>query len=261
MPGYVEDGLELPVSRTAFVPLHVWNVGFPDGPAVPPQFFVDMGLPETHALAEQIVREWIRPATDAARAAGIRICHVHPVRIADRYPQARLLREDPPELLDRRRWPPDAIPGYRKERAEKVHGPGYTAWEGWQALDAPAIMRPQPEDDVIATSNQFDRILRREGIVNLVYAGFATNMCIQDSEGGMKAMARLGYRTILLREATLAVEFPDTLAERLCTRIALRYIETWVGLSASAPAFIAACQELAARRAAGATPAAAGVFL
>jgi nicotinamidase-related amidase len=207
-----------------------------------------MGLPETHALAAQIVEEWIRPATDAARAAGMRVCHVQPVRIADRYPQARGLREDPPEVADRRVWPPPAVPGYARERVEKVHGPGSREWAGWEALDAPEIMRPRPEDFVVATSTQFDRLLRREGIVNLIYAGFCTNLCVLDAEGGMKPMGRLGYRTVLLREATLACEFPDTLAERQCTRIAIRHIETWVGLTASAPAFIAACRTLAAGR-------------
>jgi nicotinamidase-related amidase len=237
--GHAEEDLVLPRRQTAFVPLHLWNVGFPDGPPVPAEFGVDMGMPETHALAEQIVHEWIQPATDAARAAGLPIFHVQPVRIADRYPQ------DPPELALRPQpWLPEPIPGWRKERAEKCHGPGYMDWEGWQALDAPEVMRPRPEDYVIATTSQFDRILRREGIVNLVYAGFCTNLCILDSDGGMKPMSRLGYRTILLREATLACEFPDTLADRTCTRMAIRYIETWVGRSASAPAFIDACRAL-----------------
>jgi nicotinamidase-related amidase len=202
MPGPVQERTEFPVAQTAFVPLRIWNVGFPDGPPVPGEYFVDMGLPETHALAAQIVEEWIRPA----------------------------------------------VPGYARERVEKVHGPGSREWAGWEALDAPDIMRPRPEDLVVATSTQFDRLLRREGIVNLIYAGCCTNLCVLDAEGGMKPMGRLAYRTVLLREATLACEFPDTLAERLCTRIAIRHIETWVGLTASAPAFIDACRTLAAGR-------------
>ena len=58
-------------------------------------------------------------------------------------------------------------------------------------------------------------------------------------------MAPRGYRCVLLREATFGVEFPDTLADRTHTNVALRYVEAWVGYTASAADFRAGCADLA----------------
>ena len=61
----------------------------------------------------------------------------------------------------------------------------------------------------------------------------------------MKAMRDRGYRCVILREATLAVEFPDTLEARVHTRASLQYIEAWVGYSASAFDLLHALRDLA----------------
>ena len=102
-------------------------------------------------------------------------------------------------------------------------------WEGWQQLDVAPPVRPRRGDVMIATTEQFDAWLRGRGITDLLYTGFCTNLCILDAPGGMRLMAPLGYRCVILREATLAVEFPDTLERRLQTQASLRYIEGWVG--------------------------------
>ena len=64
---------------------------------------------------------------------------------------------------------------------------------------------------MIATTEQFDSWLRDRGITDLLFTGFATNLCILDSPAAMKAMRALGYRCVIIREGTLGVEFPDTL--------------------------------------------------
>ena len=107
-------------------------------------------------------------------------------------------------------------------------------WDGWQQLDVAPAVRPRPGDTMIATTEQFDAWLRGRGITDLLYTGFCTNLCILDSPAAMKAMAAQGYRCVILREATMAVEFPDTLETLLHTRAALQYIEAWVGYSARA---------------------------
>jgi len=83
-----------------------------------------------------------------------------------------------------------------------------------------------------------DLFCRKNKIINLIYTGFATNLCILDSPAAMKSMRNLGYKCIILRECTLAVEHHDTIAELLNTRVSIRYIETWVGYSASVKDFI-----------------------
>ena len=78
----------------------------------------------------------------------------------------------------------------------------------------------EPGDQVILTGRQFDRILRQRGIKNLVYTGFATNMCILDSAAATREMLGFGYRIFLIREATLAVEYPETFPTRMMTEAA-----------------------------------------
>jgi nicotinamidase-related amidase len=106
------------------------------------------------------------------------------------------------------------------------------AWEGWQRLDVAPAVRPHPGDVMIATTEQFDQWLREREITTLLYTGFATNLCILESPAAMKPMRERGYRCVILREATMAVEFPDTLEVLGHTRAALQYIEAWVGYSA-----------------------------
>lgn len=61
-------------------------------------------------------------------------------------------------------------------------------------------------------------------------------------------MLRYGYRIFLIREATLAVEYPDTFAERLMTRAALKYFELKVGDTIGFEQYVAACQAVAGGR-------------
>jgi nicotinamidase-related amidase len=117
-------------------------------------------------------------------------------------------------------------------------------WSGWAELDIAAPLKPTDGETMIVTTDQFDRWLRERGIDTLVYAGFCTNLCILDSPAAMRAMAGRGYRCVLLRDATLAVEFPDTIDDRTNTRVALRYIEAWVGYTASTADFVRACDEV-----------------
>ena len=253
--GLVDLDLALPVESTAFVGLHTWSVGFPGGPAFPyERLQVAGGTREHNALAAQIVYEQIAPALEAARAVGLLYCQVEPRRVAEKYPQHRYLLDNPngadepsPSVAGDL---PEALPGFRRHRGDAVHGPNYRDWDGWEAMDIAPPVRPRPEDPVIVTAAQFDRILRERGVVNLIYAGFHTNMCILHSPAGMRDMAAYGYRCILLREATLAVEYPDTMENLDMTRTAIRFVEHTVGYSASVKDFIAACSVVPSRVAA-----------
>jgi len=105
-------------------------------------------------------------------------------------------------------------------------------WEGWEQLDVAAAVRPRAGDVMVTTTEEFDAWLREREITTLLYTGFATNLCILESPAAMKPMRERGYRCVILREATMAVEFPDTLETLAHTRAALQYIEAWVGYSA-----------------------------
>jgi nicotinamidase-related amidase len=215
----------------------------------------------------QVLEEYVKPCLDAAREAGITVFHVEPDLIANKYPISNLewrptdippypekwgnLPQDKdagepqsvaPEGDVEAVWK-DAIPGWNKQRAEMVHGPGYRDWEGYQQMDVVESCKPIEGEYVIKTSPQFDRICRKLGIVNLIYVGFSTQGCVQFSPGGIEPMSSRGYRVMIIREATLGVEWPDTLEERLVTQLAIRNIELKFGFSIGAPDFIRACKE------------------
>ena len=244
-----EEEFALDPDETGFVALHLWNVGDVNGPPVPENFSVDMGKPETQAESVRIAEQYIRPAIYAARAAGLAIFHVEPRNIALKYDSVNyMLAEDELNPPRREPGPPAVNPGWLKERAERTHGKGYMEWEGWQQMRILSSCEAEPGDQVILTSAQFDRICRSRGIKNLIYTGFATNMCILGSEGATKPMLAYGYRIFLIREATLGTEIPETFHERLLTRAALIQFQKQVGDTIGCDQFMAACRTVAAAR-------------
>ncbi|HEX2185164.1 MAG TPA: isochorismatase family protein, partial [Chloroflexota bacterium] len=143
---------------------------------------------------------------------------------------------------------PEVNPGWNRARNERSHGRGYLEWEGWDTMRILSSCAPEPGDQVILTGRQLDRICRERGIKNLVYTGFATNMCILDSPAATREMLGYGYRIFLIREATLAVEFPDTFPERLMTRAALKYFQLKIGDTIAFDQYVAACDAVAGAR-------------
>jgi len=238
--GLVEETWSLDTAKTAFVELHCWNIGCPGAIPAPEDFWVFMGSPQNHELMWRVVTEEIAPALRAARRIGMPVVHVQPESIGSRYPHLQPPLPPAPPLSSGPSRAPVSDDAAR--RAQRVHGEGYMQWEGWPQLDIASPVKPMAGETLVVTTEQFDDWLRSKGITTLIYAGFATNLCIIDSPAAMRAMTNLGYRCVLLREATAAVEFPDTLAERVHTRAAVQYIEAWVGYSASARDFVRACE-------------------
>jgi nicotinamidase-related amidase len=238
--GLVTETWELPVAEAAFVELHCWNVGMPGGLPVPDEFWVFMGSKQNHERAARVVAEVIAPCLQAARQAGLATVHVQPESIAWRHPNLCVKPPKPPSP----RSSGGAAQSHAVSRARRVHGEGYMEWEGWDNLDVAPAVAPHAGDVMAVTTEEFHEWLRERGITTLIYTGFATNLCILDSPCAMKAMNALGYRCVLLREGTMAVEFPDQPAT-LHTEAALRYIEAWVGYTASADDFLRACRATA----------------
>lgn len=238
--GYVNEMIELDADKTALVVMHCWNIGCPDGPEVDPNFCVGMGFPETFAEAYRIMRHVIRPSMDAARSAQVLVCHVESAQIAKRHPEAQqeaIVPEPKPA-------PPPVVPGYREQIIARSHGKDYTTKSPYAFMDRAKVVAPLPGEPFVYQTAQFDRILRKRGIENLIYAGFAADMCILNAEGGTIPMANRGYRVYLMRDATLGVEFPDTFEERIATRWAIRFFETHYGDTVLSEDFIKACRQL-----------------
>ena len=240
-PGYEEEILELDADKTAIVSLHCWNVGCSENP-LDINYCVDMGFPQTTEEAHRIERDFIRPALDAARRAGILVCHVQAESIAKKYPQHL---EEAEETSQSSSTPEPPIYGYREQILFRNHGDDYPTKSPLRDMDFPRVVAPLPGEPVVYTTKQFDHVLRKRGIVNLIYAGFATDMCILNAAGGIGPMFGLGYRALLIREATLGVEMPDWYEEKIAIRWAIRFIETHYGDTIGFADFILNCNRLA----------------
>ena len=243
--GYAEEELNLDAGRTAFVSLHCWDIGCPGGPPIDPNFCVGMGHRVSLEEAYRIMRDVIRPAMDAARAAGLAVYHVQAESIAARYPRWFTCDADPIAAAPPAEPAPEAMPGHRDAILFRSHGQEYMTRSGLACMDIAEIVAALPDEPVVHQTAQFDRVLRRRGIVNLIYAGFATDMCILNAPGGIGPMFSLGYRVALIREATLGVECPDTFDERIATRWGMRFIETHWGDTIGVDDFMAECARLA----------------
>jgi nicotinamidase-related amidase len=70
--------------------------------------------------------------------------------------------------------------------------------------------------------SKFDEFLKARGIKVLIYAGYASNICLLDRDVGPLFLKPLGYHTLLLRDASLAVEtseFPIGMVHEVITTV------------------------------------------
>ncbi|MCZ7542968.1 MAG: cysteine hydrolase [Anaerolineae bacterium] len=169
---------------------------------------------------------------------GLSIIHAPSPLIAPQYPEhmKRHAPAPPPEPEDD--WPPPAFHAregaYHAYRGPREQPPG--VWPRWDRVAPQLRMSPAVEvrddDCVIATGQQMHEFLKARGMLHLIYMGYATNWCILSRDYGVRAMRARGYNPILLRDATMGVEFPDTLANCFATEMAIREVEQVHGFSA-----------------------------
>jgi nicotinamidase-related amidase len=239
--GYEDTGVELAADKTALVVLHCWNIGCGDGPEVDPRFWVGMGFREDFVEAERIMREVIRPCMDAARAAGVLVAHVEAESIAAKHAEAQEGAEAPCASGGATA---EVVPGWRAQIVARSHGADYPTQSPYARMDRARIVSPLPGEPFAYQTGQFHRLLQQRGIENLIYTGFATDMCVLRAPGGIEPMAGYGYRLYLMRDATLGIELPSAFDERIATRWAIAYFETHYGDTLLSGDFLAACRGL-----------------
>jgi nicotinamidase-related amidase len=104
-------------------------------------------------------------------------------------------------------------------------------------LAIPSQIAPAPDDFYVRKhtysgffETRLDSVLRNLGVHSLIVAGFATDCCILFTIAD--AVFR-GYRTILLRDCTLAAELPDEIATFARTERTISSIEAFLGPTAT----------------------------
>jgi len=245
-PMETEEEIDLDADSTTLIAMHCWDIGCEGGPALHPKYAVGMGLPENIRLSEEIMKNKILPLVEAARRARVLVSHVESAGIGLKHPE--LMREVPPTLPDMATARPDpAVPGHAEAYLAAVHGAGYNTdpESPYVRRDRVKYLMPKGDEPFAVQSAQLDQMLRRRGIENLIYTGFATNMCVIQSPGGIRDMSLLGYCIFLVREATLGLEYPDTLADRTVTRLAIRYVEHVYGHSVTYSDLMASLNQIA----------------
>ena len=226
---YGELNWRLPLAETALVLVDCWEY-------FPLESFV--------ARAAEICKGKIRPVLSVCRELGITVVHAPSPIWAANYPQFHY-RLEPQGAADPAApdWPPPiddalAIPRTGSE-------PVYKAW--WENVFPDGLrisphLEPTGDDVVLSTGEELHALCRERGIKHLVYAGFATNICVLFRDYGVRAMSQRGYNILFLRDATTGVEGSETVEDLGATRSAIFFIETKVGASTTAEAFVEACR-------------------
>jgi len=233
--------LRLKVDETAFVLIDVWDMS-----RVPKRL-----VTKSHfSRAREITEKRIKPALEAARRIHLPIIHAPSSYVAVKYPQYLGLKEKlgvPTPEKKPPKWPPQA---FVRERWREFNGDRL----GERVKDdevrrsltyIPEVVKPLDGEFIVATGEEMNEILRQKGVLNLIYVGFATNMCLLNKPGALLEMAHhRGYRTIVLRECTTAMENRETLPDLLMTKVFLQWIEMMaLAYTASYRDFIEACEK------------------
>ncbi len=233
-PSYEQVTLSLPVEKTALVGMHCWNIGCPDGPSVDTDYCVGMGWPQATQEAERTMAEVIRPAMDLARSIGIPVCHVETDWMDRQYP----------DVASRRSHDSAPIHPRQREMLERAHGVDYMERSPLAKMRRAEIVSPVGDEPLMFYSDVLDQYLRDRGVDTLIYTGFAADMCLLGAEGGARPMLARGYRCIVMRDATVGVESPDTFPQRLATNYGLHIFEWTLGYGCTFGQFKQAVDEM-----------------
>ena len=224
-----EIDMDLPVGQTALVLVDLWQ-----------HHFIDSWIER----AGQVLRDHVLPGIEAGRSASLTIIHGPCPEVAEQYEQLKHHEPDP-SRGNPPAWPPPEFRNrtgeYHAYRGPREQEPGIRDIREERRMSD--LVEVRDDDIVIATGEQLHKYLESQKILHLIYAGFATNWCIINRDYGIRAMRTRGYNTILLRDATPGVEFPDTLDNLFATELSIREVEQKFGFSASNVDFFRYCEE------------------
>lgn len=209
---FVEKQLPIPTEQSALVLVDVWST-----------HYIDSWLQR----ATQITQEKIVPLLNVARKLGITVIHApSPSVVEPQHPEC--MPETQPQPVHQQ-WPPAEFRSiYRQGPFGRNQEPRLSEALARYVteLKISDLVKPLPNEPIIATGDQLHDLLTERKICHLFYAGFATNWCIINRDYGLISMYHKGYNIVLVRDATTGVEFHDSVDQCTATEIAIREIET-----------------------------------
>ncbi|MGC9316593.1 MAG: isochorismatase family protein [Armatimonadota bacterium] len=233
--------IELDALHTGFVLVDMWDCS-----DVPDE--IKPGGVSFCRRAAQITALRVAPALDAAREAGLTVIHAPTSYVAEKYAHScrgiEVAASDA-QASPGREWPP---PERREAWAQECWAARYSDYgpeENRARVEGTRILpqvEPIESDWLIASSEQMHAICRQERLLNLIYVGFATNMCLVFKPGALLEMSGAGYRCVVLRDCTTAVENADSHGDLAQTRAFVDWFEMqMLAYTTTSAQFIAAC--------------------
>lgn len=221
--GETEEVLDLAIDETAFLLVDVYGQVYDEGFAPPtdmPSFYV----PDEEDPRGEIVRGKIVPAKASAKRAGLHVAY--------------LTNYLSPGLTEGTEW-----------RNMSIRTAGVDVLESWvpptPILEHAEVIAPEPGEPLIRKQyysgffeTHLDSLLRGWNIRNIIAVGFDSRICLGTTV--IDAMYR-NYRVIVLRDAIYTLEYPETRAGGWANFLAVRFIESNVGYTATTDDFLHSC--------------------
>lgn len=112
------------------------------------------------------------------------------------------------------------VQGARRQHVLVVHSPN--------GLEIDGRVKPLPDEVVVDGPDQqaqLLRLLRQKDIRYLLYAGYASNMCVLTRPTGISKMAASGFQIYFVRDASLAIEAPEFVENEMSHKVATYMVE------------------------------------
>lgn len=184
---------------------------------------------------DAVVRSTISPLLGVARRSGLRVIHAPGSSVATKFgatiPEPnRWVGESSPGA-----WPPADFRSASGGWDWLGQGPAAAEVErlrGERTIHPEAL--PIAGEWVVGGGEALFSAFRTSGTLFVFFAGFAANICVLYREYGMRAVRGAGYQVVLLRDATTAVEFSETVDGERCLQSAIDEVEMNLGWTATA---------------------------
>jgi ureidoacrylate peracid hydrolase len=219
--GHTEELFDLEIGRTAFLIIDVYGQGFGEEP-------VSQEVPEAY-------RKWVRDNRDVV------VGHIVPAKAAAKQlglPVVYLTNYLSPALTEHSQL---------RDISRRVDGVDLLeAWKEPNDILAISDIIAPAEGELLVKKQLYsgffethlDSLLRSLDVANLVTVGFESQVCLGTTV--TDAMYR-NYRVWVLRDAIATAEWPETAEGRWANFMAVRFIETHVGLTCTTRQWVEAC--------------------